>query len=165
MKCKPACGQKACEKNAIKSAFTCYNWPAFLRTPGFLPAWGPSPVGPANENNFKSQAGSPAGGLPFRYNGESELNSGGTRMTDWQTTELQAALVNSLVDQSQGQASVNFGPRLLDNQGTPTWLTLRHHLLNCRRFCFSVAFISDAMVSNLKPLLRQLAARGGKGQL
>ena len=82
-------------------------------------------------------------------------------MTDWQTTELQAALVNSLVDQSQGQASVNFGPRLLDNQGTPTWLTLRHHLLTCRRFCFSVAFISDAMVSNLKPLLRQLAPRSG----
>ena len=122
-------------------------------------------MGPANENNFKSQAGSPAGGLPFRYNGESELNSGGTRMTDWQTTELQAALVNSLVDQSQGRASVNFGPRLLDNQGTPTWLTLRYHLLTCRRFCFSVAFISDAMVSNLKPLLRQLAAKGVTGQL
>ncbi len=86
-------------------------------------------------------------------------------MTDWQGDELTGALLHGLVDRQAGQASLNFGPALLDNQDAPLWVTLRQELLTCRSFTISVAFITEAMVSNLKPILRELAARGVKGRL
>lgn len=86
-------------------------------------------------------------------------------MEAWQSDEFQAAIVNGLVDQKLGQASLNFGPTLLDNQTSPTWVTLRHELLTCHHFRFAVAFITDAMVSNLKPIIRELSGKGIKGEI
>ena len=86
-------------------------------------------------------------------------------MVAWQNDEFQAAIVNGLVDQNLGQASLNFGPTLLDNKTSPTWVTIRHEFLNCRHFRFAVAFITDAMVSNLKPLMRQLVTKGITGEI
>lgn len=74
-------------------------------------------------------------------------------------------LAVSLIDQTAPGTGA-LGPHLLTNQGEDQlWDRLRAALRSCHSFTFAVAFISEAMVSNLKPLLRNLAQKGVSGRL
>lgn len=80
--------------------------------------------------------------------------------------EMGASLLHGYVDQDGVQPIGDFGPKLLTNQfDNQIWDQLRSELNDATEYAFAVAFVTDAMVSNLKPLFRTLAARGVKGRL
>lgn len=80
--------------------------------------------------------------------------------------EMSASLLHGYVDQENFQPIGDFGPKLLTNQfNNQIWDQLRSELNDAEEFAFAVAFVTDVMVSNLKPLFRSLAARGVRGRL
>ncbi|UZM85057.1 DUF3427 domain-containing protein [Limosilactobacillus fermentum] len=79
---------------------------------------------------------------------------------------LTAAIMHGLVDQGSYPKAPSLGPQLISNRaGDQIWDHLREELRSCQGFAFTVAFITDAMLSNLKPLLKNLATKGIRGRL
>ena len=74
--------------------------------------------------------------------------------------------MHGLVDQGSYPKAPSLGPQLISNRaGDQIWDHLREELRSCQGFAFTVAFITDAMLSNLKPLLKNLATKGIRGRL
>ena len=81
-------------------------------------------------------------------------------------TELGRAVLNGYVDRQQFTAASKYAPRLLTNQfGNQIYDQIKTELNDCQAYTFAVAFITDAMLSNLKPTFKALAARGVRGRL
>ena len=81
-------------------------------------------------------------------------------------TELGRAVLNGYVDRQQFTAASKYAPRLLTNQfGNQIYDQIKTELNDCEAYTFAVAFITDAMLSNLKPTFKALAARGVRGRL
>ena len=80
--------------------------------------------------------------------------------------ELYGSLLNGYINQDTIVTNDQFGPRLLNNQeGSSIWEQIKHELLTCENYTFAVAFITDSMVSNLKPIFKDLSRRGIKGRI
>ena len=80
--------------------------------------------------------------------------------------ELYGSLLNGYINQDTTATNDQFGPRLLNNQeGSSIWEQIKHELLTCENYTFAVAFITDSMVSNLKPIFKDLSRRGIKGRI
>lgn len=80
--------------------------------------------------------------------------------------ELYGSLLNGYINQDTIVTNDQFGPRLLNNQeGSLIWEQIKHELLTCENYTFAVAFITDSMVSNLKPIFKDLSRRGIKGRI
>ncbi|MFY4495431.1 DEAD/DEAH box helicase [Limosilactobacillus mucosae] len=80
--------------------------------------------------------------------------------------EIHGSLLNGYVDQDEFATVGDLGPKLLTNQaGNQIWNQLRHELQTCRSYIFAVAFVTDAMISCLKPIFKQLASHGVQGRL
>ena len=80
--------------------------------------------------------------------------------------ELYGSLLNGYINQDTIVTNDQFGPRLLNNQeGSSIWEQIKHELLTCESYTFAVAFITDSMVSNLKPIFKDLSRRGIKGRI
>lgn len=80
--------------------------------------------------------------------------------------ELYGSLLNGYINQDTVVTNDQFGPRLLNNQeGSSIWEQIKHELLTCENYTFAVAFITDSMVSNLKPIFKDLSRRGIKGRI
>ncbi|MFR0515074.1 DEAD/DEAH box helicase [Limosilactobacillus mucosae] len=80
--------------------------------------------------------------------------------------ELHGSLLNGYVDQDEFATVGDLGPKLLTNQsGNQIWNQLRHELQTCQSYIFAVAFVTDAMISSLKPIFKQLANHGIQGRL
>ena len=72
--------------------------------------------------------------------------------------ELYGSLLNGYINQDTTATNDQFGPRLLNNQeGSSIWEQIKHELLTCENYTFAVAFITDSMVSNLKPIFKDLS--------
>ena len=84
-------------------------------------------------------------------------------------SELYGSLVNGYINQDTSQdiaANDQFGPRLLYNQeGSVIWDQIKHELETCKAYTFAVAFITDSMISNLKPIFKDLSKKGIKGRI
>lgn len=80
--------------------------------------------------------------------------------------ELYGSLLNGYINQDTIVTNDQFGPRLLNNQeGSSIWEQIKHELLTCENYTFAVAFITDSMVSNLKPIFKDLSRRGIKDRI
>ena len=80
--------------------------------------------------------------------------------------ELYGSLLNGYINQDTIVTNDQFGPRLLNNQEESSiWEQIKHELLTCENYTFAVAFITDSMVSNLKPIFKDLSRRGIKGRI
>ena len=80
--------------------------------------------------------------------------------------ELYGSLLNGYINQDTIVTNDQFGPRLLNNQeGSLIWEQIKHELLTCENYTFAVAFITDSMVSNLKPIFKDLSRRGINGRI
>lgn len=80
--------------------------------------------------------------------------------------EMGQAVLGGYLDRDQFSAPERFAPRLLTNQyGNQIYDQLKAELAECQSYTFAVAFITDAMLSNLKPIFRRLANRGVQGRL
>ncbi len=80
--------------------------------------------------------------------------------------ELYGSLLNGYINQDTIVTNDQFGPCLLNNQeGSSIWEQIKHELLTCENYTFAVAFITDSMVSNLKPIFKDLSRRGIKGRI
>lgn len=80
--------------------------------------------------------------------------------------ELYGSLLNGYINQDTIVTNDQFGPRLLNNQeGSSIWEQIKHELLTCENYTFAVAFITDSMFSNLKPIFKDLSRRGIKGRI
>ncbi len=78
---------------------------------------------------------------------------------------LQDAILNGLIS-TQYQGNTLLGPQLLtNNQSSTIWQTLRHELLLCKNFTWSVAFITLDMLVPFKAVMADLAQQGVRGTI
>ena len=78
---------------------------------------------------------------------------------------LQDAILNGLIS-TQYQGNALIGPQLLtNNQSSTIWQTLRHELLSCKNFTWSVAFITLDMLVPFKAVMADLAQQGVQGTI
>lgn len=78
---------------------------------------------------------------------------------------LQDAILNGLIS-TQYQGNTLLGPQLLtNNQSSTIWQTLRHELLSCKDFTWSVAFITLDMLVPFKAVMADLAQQGVHGTI
>lgn len=81
-------------------------------------------------------------------------------------SELGQAVLGGYLDRDHFSAPERFAPRLLTNQyGNQIYDQLKSELEECQSYTFAVAFITDSMLSNLKPIFMRLANRGVRGRL
>lgn len=79
---------------------------------------------------------------------------------------LEATLRNAFIDAKHLGANELLQPRLLTNKKDETiWQHLKDELESCRSFSWAVAFITLDMLTPLKVVLADLAAKGIKGKL
>lgn len=80
--------------------------------------------------------------------------------------EVAGAVLNGYVNSDQFPTAAKYAPRLLTNQfGNQIYDQIKTELEECQSFTFAVAFITDAMLSNLKPIFLRLANHGVQGRL
>lgn len=80
--------------------------------------------------------------------------------------ELYGSLINGYMSQNTVVNNDQLGPRLLNNQeGSLIWEQIKHELLTCDSYTFAVAFITDPMISNLKPIFKELSQKGVCGRI
>ncbi|MCD7121646.1 phospholipase D-like domain-containing protein [Limosilactobacillus albertensis] len=80
--------------------------------------------------------------------------------------ELYGSLLNGYMNQKTVINNDQLGPRLLNNQeGSLIWEQIKHELLTCDSYTFAVAFITDPMISNLKPIFKDLSQKGVRGRI
>lgn len=80
--------------------------------------------------------------------------------------EVHESLLNGFIDEDIFSAVGDFGPKLLTNQhGNAIWNQLKQEMLTCQEYTFAVAFITDAMISILKPKFKELKKKGTYGHL
>lgn len=78
---------------------------------------------------------------------------------------LQDAILNGLIS-TQYQGNTLLSPQLLtNNQSSTIWQTLRHELLSCKDFTWSVAFITLDMLVPFKAVMADLAQQGVHGTI
>ncbi|MBB1109646.1 DEAD/DEAH box helicase [Limosilactobacillus sp. pH52_RY] len=81
-------------------------------------------------------------------------------------SELYGSLLNGYMNQKTVINNDQLGPRLLNNQeGSLIWEQIKHELLTCDSYTFAVAFITDPMISNLKPIFKDLSQKGVRGRI
>ena len=86
-------------------------------------------------------------------------------MTDLQT-ELQNSALAGLVDKERYISQDEYLPKLLFNTSEDHVKTyLDEELMTCQRFTFAVAFITEAVLTMLKPKLADLALKGVTGRI